>query len=95
MTSVANEASVEKKKIIVLGAGELPLHDCDPSTSLSGSNCIRCSGVDYCIEDSTARELCGYCSIGDNAERSSASIKYTSRWAVGCISLLIIVINQV
>jgi len=24
-----------------------------------------------------------------------ASIKYTSRWAVGCISLLIIVINQV
>jgi hypothetical protein len=79
MTPVANETCVEKKKVIVLGAGECPL--CDLYRRRAYQSIIRCSGVDYCIEHSTAGEIYGYCRIGDNPKRSKFNQIYQQ---MGC-----------
>ena len=83
MTPVANETSVEKKKVIVLGAGERPLCDLYPSTSLS----VDASGV-VGLTTALNIQLQGKYMVTVVSEiipSDPSSIKYTSRWAVGCI----------
>jgi hypothetical protein len=81
MTSVENETSVEKK-IIVLGAGERPLCDC---------TLPRAYQVDAGVVGLTTAlkiQLQGnyvVTIISEVMPSDPGSIKYTSRWAVGCI----------
>ena len=90
MTPVANEASVEKKSITVLGAGERPLRD----FTLRRAYQVDASGV-VGLTTALKIQLQGnylVTVVSEILPNDPSSIKYTSRWAVGCILLLI---NQV
>ena len=83
MTPVANENSVEKKKIIVLGAGEHPF--CD--STLPRAYQVDASGV---VGLTTALKLqlqrnYMVTVVSEIIPGDPSSIKYTSRWAVGYI----------
>ena len=83
MTPVANETSVEKKKIIVLGAGERPLRDC----TLPRAYQVDASGV-VGLTTALKIQLQGdymVTIVSEILPSDPSSIKYTSRWAVGCI----------
>ena len=83
MTPVANESSVERKKIIVLGAGERPFYDC----TLPRAYQVDASGV-VGLTTALRIQLQGNYMVTIVSElipSDPSSIKYTSRWAVGCI----------
>ena len=83
MTSVANGTSVGKKKIIVLGAGERPSCDCtlprayqaDASGVVGLTTALRIQ-----VEGNYMVTV-----VSEIIPSDPSSIKYTSRWAVGCI----------
>ena len=83
MTPVANEPSVKKKNIIVLGAGERPLRDC----TLPQAYQIDASGVVGLTTALRIQVQGNYMVtvVSEIIPSDPSSIKYTSRWAVGCI----------
>ena len=83
MTPVANEPSVKKKNIIVLGAGERPLRDC----TLPRAYQIDASGVVGLTTALRIQVQGNYMVtvVSEIIPSDPSSIKYTSRWAVGCI----------
>ena len=83
MTAVASETTVAKKKVTVLGAGERLLCDC----TLPRAYRVDASGV-VGLTTALNIQLQGNYSVTIIAEimpSDPSSIKYTSRWAVGCI----------
>ena len=83
MTSVANETSVDKKRVIVLGAGERLLCDC----TLPRAYQVDASGV-VGLTTALKIQLQGNYMVTIVSElipSDPSSIKYTSKWAVGCI----------
>ena len=83
MNPVANETSVDKKKVIVLGAGERHLCDC----TLPRAYQIGASGV-VGLTTALKIQLQGNYMVTIVSEilpSDPSSIKYTSKWAVSCI----------
>ena len=83
MTAVATETTVEKKKVIVLGAGERLLCDC----TLPRAYRFDASGV-VGLTTALNIQLQGNYRVTVVTEimpSDPSSIKYTRRWAVGCI----------
>ena len=83
MTPMANESSVDKKKVIVLGAGERPLCNC----TLPRAYQIGASGV-VGLTTALKIQLQGNYMVTIVSEilpSDPSSIKYTSEWAVSCI----------
>ena len=83
MTPVANETSVEKKRIIVLGAGERALCDC----TIPRSYQVDAPGV-VGLTTALRIQVQGNYTVTIVSEiipSDPSSIKYTSRWAVSCI----------
>jgi hypothetical protein len=83
MTPVANETSVEKKKVIVLGAGELLLCDCTVPRAYQ----VDPSGVVGLTTALNLQRQGNYevTVVSEIIPSDPNSIKYTSGWAVGCI----------
>jgi hypothetical protein len=77
-----NETSI-KKQIIVLGAGE---HRCAivPATSLSSDQCTGVVGLTAALNIQRQGNYT-VTVISEIIPSDPKSIKYTSRWAVGCI----------
>ena len=82
MTSV-NDTSVEKKKIIVLGAGERTLCDC----TLPRAYQVDASGVVGLTTALKIQQQGNYVVtiVSEMMPSDPGSTKYTSRWAVGYI----------
>lgn len=85
MAAVANETSVEKKNIIVLGAGECLLCDC----TLSRAYRVDASGVVGLTAALTIQLQGNYrvTVVSEILPSDPFSIKYTSKWAVGCFQV--------
>ena len=86
MAAVANEISVEKKKvIIVLGAGERLLYDCNLPRAYRGDASL--AGVVGLTTALNIQRQGNYkvTVVSEIIPSDPSSIKYTSRWAVGCI----------
>ena len=84
MTPVANETSVEKKKVIVLGAGERPLWDCILPRAYQVDHASGVVGLTTALKI----QLQGNYTVTVISEvipGDPSSIKYTSRWAVGYV----------
>ena len=83
MSAVASETSVEKKKVIVLGAGERLLCDC----TLLRAYRVNASGVVGLTTALNIQRQGNYSVtvISEIIPSDPYSIKYTSKWAVGCI----------
>ena len=85
---VANKTSAEKKKVIILlGAGERLLYDCTLPRAYRGD----ASGVVGLTTALNIQRQGNYrvTVVSEIIPSDPSSIKYTSRWAVGYIRLLI------
>jgi hypothetical protein len=83
MAPVANETSVEKKNVIVLGAGERPLCDCILPRAYQ-VDALGVVGLTTALNLQLERNY-RVTVVSEIIPSDPSSIKYTSRWAVGCI----------